>query len=83
MLWLRSGKDDLVLGRELKRVPLASTDAAVSLRFQLDGPRLDVSWLEVNGTWKTLADGLDASVLSVDRAGGFIGNMFGPYAVRQ
>lgn len=83
VLWLRSGKDDPVLGRELKRVPLASTDAAVSLRFQLDGPRLDVSWLEVNGTWKTLADGLDASVLSVDRAGGFIGNMFGPYAVRQ
>ena len=83
VLRLRNGKDDPVLGRELKRVPLASTDDAVSLRLQLDGPRLDVSWLEVNGTWKTLADRLDASVLSVDRAGGFIGNTFGPYAVRQ
>ena len=83
VLRLRNGKDDPLLGRELKRVPLASSDAAVSVRFQLEGPRLDVSWRANKRSWKTLASDLDASVLSVDRAGGFIGNTFGPYAVRQ
>jgi len=60
VLRLRTGKDDPLLGRELKRVLVASTDA-----------------LEDAGRH------LDASVLSVDRAGGFIGNTFGPYAVRR
>ncbi|GHB94158.1 glycoside hydrolase family 43 protein [Thermomonas carbonis] len=83
VLRLRAGKDDPLLGRELKRVPLASTHEAVSLRFKLDGPTLDVSWRTQTGEWKSLASGLDTSVLSVDRAGGFIGNTFGPYAVRQ
>ncbi|HSD16145.1 MAG TPA: glycoside hydrolase family 43 protein [Thermomonas sp.] len=83
VLRLRAGKDDPLQGRELKRVPLASNDAVVSLRFQLDQQHLDVSWRTQAGSWKTLVNRLDASVLSVDRAGGFIGNTFGPYAVRQ
>ena len=83
VLRLRAGKDDPLLGRELKRVALASTDAAVSLRFQLDAQHLDVSWRTQASPWNTLVNRLDASVLSIDRAGGFIGNTFGPYAVRQ
>ena len=83
VLRLRAGKDDPVQGRELKRVPLASLGDAVSLRFQLDDQHLDVSWRRQAGPWSTLVNRLDASVLSVDRAGGFIGNTFGPYAVRQ
>ena len=64
-------------------MPLASTDNAVSLRFQLESQHLDVSWRTETGAWHTLVDRLDASLLSVDRAGGFIGNTFGPYALRQ
>ena len=71
VLRLRNGKDDPLLGRELKRVPLASTDDAVSVRFQLDAQHLDVSWRAQAGPWNTLVNRLDASVLSVDRAGGF------------
>ena len=83
VLRLRAGKDDPIAGRELKRVPLASTVDAVSLRFQLDSQHLDVSWRSETGAWNSLLNRLDASLLSVDRAGGFIGNTFGPYAVRQ
>jgi alpha-N-arabinofuranosidase len=32
--------------------------------------------------WKPVATGLDASLLSADVAGGFIGATFGPYALR-
>ena len=83
VLRLRAGKDDPIAGRELKRVPLASTVDAVSLRFQLDSQHLDVSWRSETGAWNSLLNRLDASLLSVDRAGGFIGNTFGAYAVRQ
>ena len=83
VLRLRAGKDDPIAGRELKRVPLASTVDAVSLRFQLDSQHLDVSWRSETGAWNSLLNRLDASLLSVDRAGGFIGNTFGPCAVRQ
>ena len=55
----------------------------MSLRFQLDSQHLDVSWRSETGAWNSLLNRLDASLLSVDRAGGFIGNTFGPYAVRQ
>jgi len=83
VLRLRNGKDDPLPGRELKRVPLASNDAALSLRLQLDDQHLDVSWRSGTEHWNTLLNRLDASLLSVDHAGGFIGNTFGPYAVHQ
>jgi len=83
VLRLRNGKDDPLPGRELKRVPLASNDAALSLRFQVDNQHLDVSWRSGTEHWNTLLNRQDASLLSVDHAGGFIGNTFGPYAVHQ
>ena len=57
-------------------------------------PHLEFQRVDMNDGWftppgypagikqKTLASDLDASVLSVDHAGGFIGNTFGPYAYR-
>lgn len=81
-VYLRAGKDDPAAGKRLKRVALASTDKPVSLRFELDAPRLDVAYSVDGGEWKPLASGLDASLLSVQTAGGFIGNTFGPYAYR-
>ncbi len=66
----------------LARVALPATDRPVTLRFELDAPRLDVSYALEPGQWITLATGLDASLLTPDVAGGFIGNTFGPYAYR-
>ena len=33
--------------------------------------------------WQAIATNLDASLLSAAIAGGFIGNTFGPYALRR
>ncbi len=81
-LYRRTGRDGAKQGSRLARAPLAAFDEPVSFRFQLDGPRLDAAYRTQDGEWKRVADGLDASLLSVDTAGGFIGNTFGPYAFR-
>ncbi|MET0717756.1 MAG: glycoside hydrolase family 43 protein [Pseudoxanthomonas sp.] len=81
-LYRRAGEAEPETGKRLLRAALPSTQQSVSLRFELDGPSMDVSYATTPGEWKTLATGLDASLLSVDIAGGFIGNTFGPYAYR-
>lgn len=81
-VYLRAGKDDPATGKRVKRVALASVDKPISLRFDLDAPRLDVLYSVGGGDWKPVATGLDSSLLSVQTAGGFIGNTFGPYAYR-
>ncbi len=81
-LYRRAGRDGAKRGDRLARVALASADMPVSLRFRLDGPRLDAAYSISPGEWKAVATGLDASLLSADIAGGFIGNTFGPYAFR-
>lgn len=81
-VYLRAGKDSAPAGERLARVALDTTDKPVSLRFDLDAPKLDALYSVDGGDWKPVATGLDASLLSVQTAGGFIGNTFGPYAYR-
>ncbi|TWT19166.1 glycoside hydrolase family 43 protein [Luteimonas marina] len=83
VLLRRAGSDEPEAGRELARVPLPSVPDHISLRLRLAAPRLDVDYALTPDDWKPLASGLDASLLSVDTAGGFIGNTFGPYAVQR
>ncbi|MBD9479009.1 glycoside hydrolase family 43 protein [Pseudoxanthomonas sp. PXM02] len=82
-LYRRSGRDGAKEGNRLARIHLPEEQGPVSLRFRLDGPRLDADYRLASGDWKTVATGLDASLLSVETAGGFIGNTFGPYALRR
>ena len=81
-LYRRAGKDQPIAGERLARIDLPSSKQPVSLRFQLDGPRLDVFYAAAPNQWNPVATGLDASLLSADVAGGFIGATFGPYAFR-
>src|SRR5690606_2251356 len=83
VLLRRAGKDDPLHGRELARVALPSPPSQLAMRMRLDGPRLDVDYALAPGAWQPLAEHLDASLLSVDTAGGFIGNSFGPYAFKR
>lgn len=83
VLYRRAGKDMPATGERLARVALQSTDKPVSLRFELDAPRLDASYSIDGGEWKTVAEDLDSSLLSIQTAGGFIGNTFGPYVLRR
>ena len=82
MLLARTAKDDPPAGRELARVAVPRASEPVSLRFRLAAPRLDVAYALQPGEWIVLRRDLDASLLSVDPAGGFIGNTFGPYALK-
>ena len=82
-LYRRSGHDGPLEGERLARVPLPAGAMPVTLRLRLDGPRLDADYAPASGTWHTVASNQDASVLSADVAGGFIGNTFGPYALRR
>lgn len=70
-------------GKELRRIALPATTGPVSVRFELKAPRLDVYYAAQPGQWQAVASNLDASLLSADVAGGFIGNTFGPYAYRR
>lgn len=82
VLLQRAGEDDPAAGRERARVALPAMPAQATLRFRLAAPRLEVDYALDGGDWQPLATDLDASLLSVDTAGGFIGNTFGPYAVK-
>ncbi|HEY1035310.1 MAG TPA: glycoside hydrolase family 43 protein [Pseudoxanthomonas sp.] len=82
-LYRRSGREGGKEGDRLARIPLDEGHGPVSLRFRVDGPRLDASYSLTAGDWKSVHTGLDASLLSVETAGGFIGNTFGLYAVRR
>ena len=66
----------------LELLGVADLGLVMKERFELDGPRLDVFYSVEPGQWKPVATGLDASLLSTDIAGGFIGATFGPYAFR-
>lgn len=83
-LYRRAGKDEPATGQRIARIalPPSPQPRPVSLRFRLDGPRLDVAYASQPGEWKPVASDLDASILSNDVAGGFIGATFGPYAFR-
>ena len=79
----RTGEHSPVAGQELKRIALPPVSQPVSLRFELEGPRLNVYYATTPGQWQAIATNLDASLLSAAIAGGFIGNTFGPYALRR
>ncbi len=79
----RAGEGDPANGQVLARILLTDVPAQVSFRFHLVAPRLDVDYAFAPGDWQPLATDLDASGLSVDTAGGFIGNTFGPYALKR
>ncbi|MNW05516.1 hypothetical protein D3C71_2017730 [compost metagenome] len=53
------------------------------LRFTLDGARAQAWFSPQPGQWQRIGEALDASLLSTDTAGGFIGSTFGAYAVKR
>ncbi|WP_266157995.1 glycoside hydrolase family 43 protein [Dyella silvatica] len=82
VLSMRAGKDAPATGVVFARLALPGNTTLVSLRFELDGPRLDVFYALKADDWHPLGRGLDASLLSTASAGGFTGVTFGPYAYK-
>ncbi|MFC5743604.1 glycoside hydrolase family 43 protein [Dyella tabacisoli] len=82
VLYMRSSKDTPATGAALARIALPGDTTSISIRFELDGPRLDVFYALKADDWHPLRQGLDASLLSTASAGGFTGVTFGPYAYK-
>ncbi|WP_372394114.1 glycoside hydrolase family 43 protein [Xanthomonas sp. NCPPB 3582] len=80
VLYRRAGVQDPAIGSVLARAPLSDATQPVQLRFTLDGARVRVDYAVGAGQWQTLLEQGDASILSTDTAGGFLGATFGPYA---
>ena len=52
----------------------------IALRIEADGPDYDFSYATAPGDWQPLLRGADGSILSTQRAGGFVGTLLGVYA---
>ncbi|TBX01797.1 hypothetical protein TP46_19195 [Xanthomonas citri pv. aurantifolii] len=80
VLYRRAGSQQPGTGTELARAPLPDATQPVTLRFALDAARVHVDYAVGQGQWQRLLEQGDASVLSTESAGGFLGATFGPYA---
>lgn len=77
----RSADDMPELGELVTEVAAASGDGeALKLRIVARGPELDFYQSGPEGDWQSVALGQDGSILSTDKAGGFVGTLFGVYA---
>ena len=63
----------------LAETPLAF-DAPVQLRISTRGAAYDFAWSTDGRHWRTLVKDADGTILSTNKAGGFVGAVFGLYA---
>ena len=80
----RAGAGDPASGRSVATamVPL-SAGAKVRLRLRIRGGAADFDWAPERGAWHPVARDVDATNLTTEQAGGFVGTMVGPFAVRD
>ncbi len=81
-LYRRDHRNAVPQGERLLSKPLEQADAAVQLRIRARGAEYDFEYATRPGQWKVLAEGMDGTLLSTARAGGFTGAVFGVYAAR-
>jgi len=78
----RAGEEDPVGGTVLASAPLAiEPGAPIELRVEARGPSYTFAYKVRAGEWQALGGDLDGRILSTRTAGGFVGAVFGPYAV--
>lgn len=80
----RAGTTDPRDGRLVATVPVAPKGrGAIRLRIHARGGAYDFDWASAAGPWRTVAHDVDGTHLSTEKAGGFVGTMIGPYAVKR
>jgi len=77
----RAGKDEPADGMTLAETPIAGK-GPIRFRISARGGRYDLAYA-VGGVWTVLAKNVDATNLSTETAGGFVGTMIGPFAERN
>ncbi len=77
----RSGETPERDGALVAEMPVASgTGGPVRLKIVSDGPDLAFYQAAPEGDWQAISLGQDGTMLSTDKAGGFVGTLFGLYA---
>jgi alpha-N-arabinofuranosidase len=74
----RTGEGDPPGGTMLAEVPVPA--GPVELRIAARGARYDFAWSKDGRHWRTLLKDADGTILSTQKAGGFVGAVFGLYA---
>ncbi len=70
-------------GGASKTLASQELDAQATLQLQIDGDEGNYAFAVDTGDghgWQRLAENVDGTVLSTDRAGGFVGTLLGPFA---
>lgn len=77
----RAGPTDPVTGVTLEQAPLPTLGSKpIQLRIDAKGASYDFSWSSDGKRWIAVAKGVDGTILSTKRAGGFVGATFGVHA---
>ncbi len=77
----RGGPADPTTGVKLKQTTVPTLgNEPIQLRIDAHGASYDFSWSTDGKHWVELAKGVDGTILSTKRAGGFVGATFGLYA---
>ena len=77
----RFGDDMPETGEVVAEVPAASGNGEpLKLKIVARGPELDFYQSGAEGNWQSVALEQDGTILSTDKAGGFVGTLFGVYA---
>jgi alpha-N-arabinofuranosidase len=74
----RAGEGEPPRGIVLAQAPLPA--GSVQLRISAHGARYDFAWSKDGRRWRTLVKDADGTILSTQKAGGFVGAVFGLYA---
>jgi xylan 1,4-beta-xylosidase len=83
-LWRHAGKMADADGAVMASAPVRLTgDAPIFLRIDARGGRYDFYWGTRPGEWTRLHGDDDATILSTQKAGGFVGTMLGLYAYTE
>jgi xylan 1,4-beta-xylosidase len=77
----RAGPTDPVTGVTLEQASLPTLGSRpIQLRIDANGASYDFSWSSDGKRWIAVAKGVDGTILSTKRAGGFVGTTFGVHA---
>ena len=68
-------------GEIITEVPaLAAPGEPLKLKIAAHGPEIDFYQASPEGVWQPVALGEDGTILSTEKAGGFVGTLLGVYA---
>jgi alpha-N-arabinofuranosidase len=75
----RAGPTEAKSGIVLAQQPLGTGRGPIELRIRARADRYDFEWRQ-GGAWRVLLANADGTILSTQKAGGFVGAVLGPYA---